>query len=136
MESIDKSTISTPHVDFSEIGKDQIKLIMENDFTLKGKYFRIIISGKGCHGFDYQVGFDHKKENDFIVLVKGLAVDVLMDPFSAYYLQNVTIDYVQDFEKDTEGFIVLNHNQDTYRGKFWKKNSKLIPPVLKTTTEL
>ena len=135
MVSLDKSAIATPQVHCSKVAKDQIRPMVENDFTLEGKSLRIMISGKGCHGFDYQVGFDCKREDDLIVFVEGLAVDVLMDPFSAYYLQNVTIDYVQNFEEDSEGFIVINHNQKTYRGKFWRENSTLIPPVLKASLD-
>ena len=35
----------------------QIKLMLEHDYTLKGKIFRIKIGGKGCGGFTYQTGF-------------------------------------------------------------------------------
>ena len=41
--------------------------IIENDFTLASKYLRLVISGKGCDGFNYGVGFTNLEENDFVI---------------------------------------------------------------------
>ena len=37
---------------------DEIRLILENDFTIKGKFLRVQITGKECDGFTYSVGKD------------------------------------------------------------------------------
>mgnify|MGYP000238793451 CR=1 FL=1 len=36
----------------------------------------------------------------------------------------------KDFEKDTEGFVITNHLQKKYAGKFWRKDQELTPPLL------
>ncbi|MCY4524466.1 MAG: hypothetical protein OXB84_06985, partial [Halobacteriovoraceae bacterium] len=53
---------------------------------------------------------------------------ILIDPFSAFYLQKTTVDYKQDFINNSEGFVIENHQQKEYAGKFWIKDSYKIPP--------
>ena len=130
MVHINKNAIGKPNISFSKKAADQLHLILKHDFTARDKYLRMAISGKGCHGFDYQVGFSSKRKDDVVVSTKGINTEILMDPFSAYYLQNATVDYVQDFDNNVEGFTVINHNQEEYKGKFWRKNTDLIPPTL------
>ncbi len=119
---IDKDCITYPKVYFTNFAKEQLKLIVENDFTLKGKYLRILISGKGCDGFKYSVGFADLNDDNF---------EVIMDPFTAFYLQNTEVDYVLDLETGDEGFVVTNKDQKKYHGKFWKKNNDLVPTLTK-----
>jgi len=109
----------------------QMNLIIENDFTLDGLVFRIEISGKGCHGFNYAVGFTPRREDDFIVNIQNdpKKSQVCIDPFAAYYLTECSIDFIQDFEQDAEGFVVINLKQELYQGKFWKASPELIPPL-------
>jgi len=126
---LDKKAITPPKIKFSESALLQLKLILENDFTLMNKYFRIQITGKGCDGFSYSTGFTDLHEDDFKVLTEG--VEFLIDPFSAYYLQDSKIDYVQDFENEEEGFVVTNNNQGDFAGKFWREAPGKIPPLIK-----
>jgi iron-sulfur cluster assembly accessory protein len=132
--SIDREQVLLPVINFTESANSQLKLIMENDFTLSGKYFRLLISGKGCEGFTYSSGFSDIEKDDFIVEVKMSDEDIqiLIDPFAAFYLQNATVDYVQDFENDQEGFVITNHSQKKYAGKFWRKNEEKVPPQKET----
>ena len=129
MEKLDQKRIDPPVVRITDEALEQIRLILENDFTVEGKSLRVLISGKGCHGFDYQVGFDLKKNDDFVITLEGLNIDLVMDSFSACYLQNFSIDYVRDFTQSEEGLVVVNHGQAAYRGKFWKSDPSLLPPV-------
>ncbi len=131
--SIDRAQILTPEITFSELALNQLKLIMENDFTLSGKYLRLLISGKGCDGFTYSSGFSDIEKDDFIVEVQNTGEDmqVLVDPFAAFYLQKTSVDYLQDFENNREGFVISNHSQKQYSGKFWRKNDEKVPPQKK-----
>lgn len=129
---IDKDCITYPKVYFTNFAKEQLKLIVENDFTLKGKYLRILISGKGCDGFKYSVGFADLNDDDLNISVENDDnFEVIMDPFTAFYLQNTEVDYVLDLETGDEGFVVTNKDQKKYHGKFWKKNNDLVPTLTK-----
>lgn len=128
---VDRSQVIVPTVTFSDTALSQLKLIIENDFTLAGKFFRLLISGKGCDGFTYSVGFTDLKDDDFTVKINndGEDLEIVVDPFAAFYLQETSVDFVQDFENDNEGFVVTNHGQSNFRGKFWRKNEDRVPPM-------
>ena len=138
---VEKTQIPEPKVTFTPQALDQLRLIVENDFTLGGKYFRLLISGKGCDGFTYSAGFTDLDTEDLLIPVAneegelqqsyGEKLMVIMDPFTAFYLQECSVDYIQDFENDTEGFSVINHQQQKYAGKFWRRDQNKIPPTKK-----
>ncbi len=141
---VDLTQVSTPEVNISDKALSQLRLILENDFTLKGKYLRLLISGKGCDGFSYSVGFTDWNDDDMMIKVKGsettpseMAQDdselqIIMDPFTAFYLQKCSVDYVEDFANNNEGFVVVNENQRSFSGKFWKQDEQKVPPTLKS----
>jgi iron-sulfur cluster insertion protein len=128
---VNKELVTAPVIMFTERGLAQLKLIIDNDFTLAGKYFRIVVSGKGCEGFTYAAGFTDLHDEDFQVRIANSEdeIFVLVDPFAAFYLQEASVDFVQDFDIDAEGFIIVNHAQGEYKGKFWRANPSKTPPV-------
>lgn len=119
------------NVQFTERALKEIELMVQNDFTLKDKHFRISISGKGCDGFDYSAGFTNRDPKDTILEISGESQKllVLLDPFASYYLKDVSIDFIQDFENDDEGFYIQNNNQEEYSGKFWKDSPEKVPTL-------
>ncbi len=131
---VDPKSIPTPVANFSPMALSQLNLIMENDITLKGKYLRLLISGKGCDGFTYSVGFTDMNDDDLQIPVldesgQNSSIELLMDPFTAFYLQNCFVDYQQDFVNNEEGFTVKNLNQKDFSGKFWKADQSKVPPI-------
>lgn len=113
----------------------QIQVMMENDYTLEGLYFRIKIGGKGCEGFTYDTGFSEQHPDDLVIvqdypLIK-FKLTILMDPFTAFYTQELTLDYLLDTSNNEEGFIVQNAADGQHRGKFFKDESRLPPWVKK-----
>lgn len=72
----------------------------------EGKALRVYVQGGGCSGFQYGFTFDDKHETDSEFEVSGIRV--LVDPQSAPYLKNATVDYVEDFRG--AGFTVNNPN--------------------------
>ena len=106
-------------------------MIIENDFTVEGQLLRIEIAGKECDGFTYSVGFSAQKENDFKVKLANYpeAFEILLDPFAAFYTTGSTVDFIQDFEQDLEGFVVINPNQEKFHGKFWRNDGSITPPL-------
>lgn len=109
----------------------QIQLMQENDYTLDGLSFRIKIGGKGCGGFTYDTGFSEFHPEDLVIEKSypliGYQLKVLMDPFTAYYTQEATLDYLLDTASNEEGFVVTNPNEGEHKGKFFKDTSKLPP---------
>ncbi len=129
---IDKKLVTPPTIYFTERAFAQLKIIIENDFTLAGKYFRVGISGKGCDGFTYSVMFTDLQVDDFLVGIQNQVTDlqITMDPFAAFYLQESTVDFIQDFDLEAEGFVVTNHEQKNFQGKFFNKDNAKLPPIL------
>jgi iron-sulfur cluster insertion protein len=109
----------------------QIQVMLENDYTLKGLFFRVKIGGKGCEGFTYETGFSEKHEDDLVVVHQYPLINydltVLIDPFTAFYTQEFTIDYLLDTTNNEEGFIIKNAADGQHRGKFFKDESRLPP---------
>jgi iron-sulfur cluster insertion protein len=131
---VDKSKVKSPIVEFTPLASAQLELILSHDHTLENMWLRLVVSGKGCDGFDYSVGFTEYQEDDFqiaIQLNQDKQTFVLIDPFTAFYLQHSKIDYVQDFINDEEGFVVKNIEQDEFKGKFWRTEQEKTPPLLK-----
>lgn len=129
---IDRKEVIAPTIMFTERAYQQLVLILENDFTLAGKYFRIGISGKGCDGFTYSVMFTDLQDEDFLVEIfnhKEDDLQVVLDPFAAFYLTEATVDFIQDFDQDAEGFVVTNHYQKNFQGKFFNKEGAKLPPL-------
>lgn len=134
---VDASLVATPEVHLTPKAYSQLQLILENDFTLNGKYLRLLISGKGCEGFSYSVGFTDWNDDDMLINVKPNTeqdkdLQIVMDPFTAFYLQKCSVDYIEDFANNNEGFIVENQNQKKFSGKFWKQKGQQekVPPTL------
>ncbi len=125
--------IQTGELFFTDSAAHQILLMLRHDYTLEGHLFRIRIGGKGCRGFTYETGLDYKRDNDFVgrqhfsLLKEDLLY--LLDPFTKFYLKNGRIDYLLNPETQEEGFIVINHDEHDYVGKFFK-DEELAPSHL------
>ena len=133
--TLDIEQIAAPKVQIGQMGQWQLANMLTNDPYVSGKSLRISIDGKGCDGFTYAIGFSAANDQDFITSLElasydgqNFNLDVVMDPFAAYYLQNVAIDYQLDHASDTDGFTVKNLDQEQFHGKFWRKNKTLVPP--------
>jgi len=68
---------------------------------------RVSVQPGGCSGFKYSLLIeDQPAEDDFVVQASGFKLFV--DPFSAQYLNNITIDYVSSMQGS--GFTFKNPN--------------------------
>lgn len=127
--------LPSPKLDISDSAFQQILLMQRHDYTLNGMSFRIKIGGKGCDGFTYETGFSVKQADDVVVRHSALSLDtkqteeieILMDPFTAFYTQVARLDHAINTETQEEGFLLTNHNQALHRGKFYKDTS-MVPP--------
>ncbi len=112
------STLDSPLTPMTAPGERKPLLTLTNAAVEKVKYFaktmpdserkplRVFVQGGGCSGFQYGFTFDELKEGDNSWEQNG--VTILVDPQSAMYLKDSTVDYVEDFRG--AGFSVTNPN--------------------------
>jgi iron-sulfur cluster assembly accessory protein len=96
---------TTPLLSVTPAAADKIKQLMveETDVSV----LRVAIQGGGCSGFQYGLGFDRGAvEGDIEFEAHG--VQVVVDPFSAPYLQGAEVDYVDTIQQS--GFAINNPN--------------------------
>ena len=86
----------------------EVKRFMEQEgVAASGGGLRVSVQPGGCSGFKYGLLIEEKAaEDDLIVEQEGFKV--IVDPFSAQYLNGVTIDYVSSMQGS--GFTFSNPN--------------------------
>jgi iron-sulfur cluster assembly protein len=85
----------------------KVKDLMAEEPDGESLVLRVAIQGGGCSGFQYGLGFDSgSAEGDLELEFEG--VRVVVDPFSAPYLQGATIDFLNTIEES--GFKIDNPN--------------------------
>lgn len=77
-------------------------------------YLRLRVTGGGCSGFQNKLDLDTeiKEKSDDTYTIQG--VNVVVDKRSALYLDGVSVDFSDDFNR--HGFIVQNPNAKTTCG--------------------
>jgi iron-sulfur cluster assembly accessory protein len=122
-------TLKKTSIQVSDLALEQLALILSNDHTVKGNVFRLIIDSKGCSGFRYHAGFTVAHIDDTLIEVihNDQIITLALDPFSSHYMQDIKLDFVQDFENNQEGFVIINNNETKHQGKFWENDPTLIP---------
>jgi len=96
---------TTPLLSVTEAAAVKIKQLMAEDEDVS--VLRVAIQGGGCSGFQYGLGFDRGPvEGDLEFEQHG--VTVVVDPFSAPYLQGARVDYVDSIQQS--GFAIDNPN--------------------------
>ena len=57
-------------------------------------FLRVYVSGGGCSGLSYGMGFEEKSEEDDHIIEQN-GVKVLIDGYSQRYLKGANIDYIE-----------------------------------------
>jgi len=105
MEVTEAPVETTPLISVTEAAAVKIKQLMAEDEDVS--VLRVAIQGGGCSGFQYGLGFDRGAvEGDLEFEQHG--VTVVVDPFSAPYLQGARVDYVDSIQQS--GFAIDNPN--------------------------
>jgi iron-sulfur cluster assembly protein len=105
MTEIQERPTATPLVSLTEAAATKVKQLLAEETDVG--VLRIAIQGGGCSGFQYGLGFDTAAaEGDLEFEQYG--VTVVVDPFSAPYLQGAEVDYVDSIQ--AAGFAVNNPN--------------------------
>jgi iron-sulfur cluster assembly protein len=97
----------TTVVTLTERAALKVQGLMGEEPAGEADVLRVAIQGGGCSGFEYALGFDRgAQEGDHELEFYG--VKVVVDPFSAPYLQGSTIDFLEGLQES--GFKIDNPN--------------------------
>ena len=92
-------------VSLTESAATKIRELQASEPVGEAEVLRVAIQGGGCSGFQYGLGFDRgAQEGDHEFEQHG--VRVVVDPFSAPYLQGASIDFVNGLQES--GFKIDN----------------------------
>ena len=94
-------------ITFTEVGADKVREFLSAqgaDVAVAG--LRVGVKGGGCSGFQYQLAFDERRDDDIVFEDHGL--QLLVDPQSLSYVDGSQIDYVDSLTG--AGFQVVNPN--------------------------
>jgi len=104
MATVEQS--ETTVVTLTERAATKIGALMAAEPAGEAEVLRVAIQGGGCSGFEYALGFDRGAQSgDHELEFHG--VKVVVDPFSAPYLQGTQIDFVEGLQG---GFAINNPN--------------------------
>jgi iron-sulfur cluster assembly protein len=93
-------------VTLTERAAAKIRELQGEEPAGEAEVLRVAVQGGGCSGFEYALGFDSgAQEGDHELSVHG--VDVVVDPYSAPYLQGTEIDFLDGLQA---GFAINNPN--------------------------
>jgi iron-sulfur cluster assembly accessory protein len=102
---IQERITTTPLLSITEAAATKIKQLLAEESDVE--VLRVAIQGGGCSGFQYGLGFDSAAaEGDVEFELHG--VTVVVDPYSAPYLQGAEVDYVDSIQ--AAGFAINNPN--------------------------
>lgn len=92
----------------TERAVEEVKRIIENQKLEEGTLLRVGVTGGGCSGFSYALGFDSAFDAEADSKYEFHGVDVVVDKKSALYLDGTTVDFYDGIEK--RGFTFDNPN--------------------------
>ena len=103
--SMDAKTLAEPVVRLTPEAAERVKSLLAQPEN-SGKQFRVYVEEGGCSGMQYSMTFDELRPEDTAAEVHG--VTVLVDPFSAQYLNGTVVDFSDSLAGG--GFKISNPN--------------------------
>ncbi len=104
------SVSSQPEIDLiiTPVAGVEVKKFMDAEgVTVEQGGLRVSVQPGGCSGFKYSLVIEDQAAEDDVVLPND-GFKVFVDPFSAQYLNGITIDYVSSMQGS--GFTFKNPN--------------------------
>ncbi|MEQ8847368.1 iron-sulfur cluster assembly accessory protein [Botrimarina sp.] len=92
----------------TERAAEEVKRIIESQKLDEGAFLRVGVTGGGCSGFSYSLGFDDAYDEKSDSKNQQHGVDVVVDKKSALYLDGTTVDFYDGIER--RGFTFENPN--------------------------
>jgi len=78
-------------VSVTDRAEQEIRSIFQREQPEEGTGLRLGVVGGGCSGLSYEMEFSETRSNDNVLSFEGFRV--LLDPKSAIYLKDVTLDF-------------------------------------------
>lgn len=95
-------------VNLTERAATEVKRILDEQKLGDNALLRVGVTGGGCSGFSYSLGFDKAFDEKSDSKYDFHGVDVVVDKKSALYLDGTTVDFFDGLEK--RGFTFDNPN--------------------------
>jgi iron-sulfur cluster assembly protein len=92
----------------TEKAAQEVKRIMDDQKLESGTVLRVGVTGGGCSGFSYALGFDKQYDEKVDSRFEYHGVPVVVDKKSALYLDGTTVDFYDGIER--RGFTFDNPN--------------------------
>jgi len=91
----------------TEKAAGEVKRIIEQQ-ELGDAFLRVGVTGGGCSGFSYSLGFDRNYDEKVDSKTQQHGVSMVVDKKSSLYLDGTTVDFSESIEK--RGFTFDNPN--------------------------
>lgn len=95
-------------IELTERAAEEVKKIIAEQKLEEGTVLRIGVTGGGCSGFSYALGFDSAYDEAADARTTQHGVDVVVDRKSSLYLDGTKLDFFEGLEK--RGFTFDNPN--------------------------
>ncbi|MEO1496260.1 MAG: iron-sulfur cluster assembly accessory protein [Planctomycetota bacterium] len=92
----------------TETAAKEVMRIVDDQKLEEGTVLRVGVTGGGCSGFSYALGFDNNYDEKVDSKFDCHGVSVVVDKKSALYLDGTTVDFYDGIEK--RGFTFENPN--------------------------
>lgn len=92
----------------TERAAQEVKRIIDEQKLEEGTLLRVGVTGGGCSGFSYALGFDKAFDETADSKSEQHGIEVVVDKKSALYLDGTSVDFYDGLEK--RGFTFENPN--------------------------
>lgn len=92
----------------TEKAANEVKRIIADQKLEEGTLLRVGVTGGGCSGFSYALGFDQNYDESADSKYEFHGIPVVVDKKSALYLEGTTVDFYEGLER--RGFTFDNPN--------------------------
>jgi iron-sulfur cluster assembly protein len=106
MEATSASVLTESLISLTAGAAEEVNRIMAENKIPEGYKLRVGVTGGGCSGLSYALGFDQPKEGDEVFFSNG--VEILLDKRHAMYLSGTVVDYQDGLQG--RGFTFNNPN--------------------------
>jgi iron-sulfur cluster insertion protein len=105
METVEGTTTKASPITLSDNAVSKLAALMAEE--TEPQALRIAVTGGGCSGFQYALGFDTEQHSDDLIYEQG-GVRVIVDETSAEYLTGAVVDFQDGL--NGKGFAIENPN--------------------------
>ncbi|MBI4925000.1 MAG: iron-sulfur cluster insertion protein ErpA [Bdellovibrio sp.] len=95
-------------IQVTEKAINEIKRILSNDPTTNGSHLRVMVTGGGCSGMSYKLGFEKELPAQTDKVFEKEGIKILVDAKSFLYLSGTELDFTDGLSGT--GFVFKNPN--------------------------